>query len=114
MAFPALEELKIITVRNIAGIIRDKQLKLPVQQEENESFWNLPHLRDLRISTCLELEAIVVTNKEGGAHNKPLIFRDLHSLDLFGMNNLKSFYSICGSKAEEEISKPQPLFNEKV
>ncbi|XP_028058262.1 probable disease resistance protein At5g63020 isoform X1 [Camellia sinensis] len=114
VAFPALEYLEIEYVDNISGIIGDKQLKLPVQQEENESFWNLPHLRDLRISTCLELEAIVVTNKEGGAHNKPLIFRDLHSLDLFGMNNLKSFYSICGSKAEEEISKPHPLFNEKV
>ncbi|GMP66859.1 hypothetical protein CsSME_00027042 [Camellia sinensis var. sinensis] len=113
VAFPALEYLEIEYVDNISGIIGDKQLKLPVQQEENESFWNLPHLRDLRISTCLELEAIVVTNKEGGAHNKPLIFRDLHSLDLFGMNNLKSFYSICGSKAEEEISKPHPLFNEK-
>ncbi|THG19412.1 hypothetical protein TEA_016999 [Camellia sinensis var. sinensis] len=117
MGFSELQFLKSqpqIPPDNISGIIGDKQLKLPVQQEENESFWNLPHLRDLRISTCLELEAIVVTNKEGGAHNKPLIFRDLHSLDLFGMNNLKSFYSICGSKAEEEISKPHPLFNEKV
>ncbi|KAF5948460.1 hypothetical protein HYC85_014417 [Camellia sinensis] len=114
VAFPALEGLTIESVRNISGIIGDKQLKLPVQQEENESFWNLPRLRDLRIIYCSELKAIVVANKEGGAHDKPLIFRELRSLHLESLKNLKSFYSICGSKAEEEISKPQPLFNEKV
>ncbi|KAF5948461.1 hypothetical protein HYC85_014418 [Camellia sinensis] len=114
VAFPALESLTIEYVGNISGIIGDKQLKLPVQQEENESFWNLPRLRDLRIVYCSELKAIVVANKEGGAHDKPLIFRELCSLYLCDLENLKSFYSICGSKAEEEISKPQPLFNEKV
>ncbi|CAL5406317.1 unnamed protein product [Camellia sinensis] len=115
VAFPALEDLTIELVRNISGIIGDKQLKLPVQQEENESFWNLPRLRDLRIVSCSKLKAIVVANKEGGAHNKPLIFRELHSLYLDSLINLKSFYSICGSEAEEEeISKPQPLFNDKV
>ncbi|XP_028108217.1 probable disease resistance protein At4g27220 [Camellia sinensis] len=114
VAFPALEYLEIWNVDNISGIIGDKQLKLPVQQEENESFWNLPHLRDLRIVRCTELKAIVVANKEGGAHDKPLIFHELCSLRLRGLKNLKSFYSICGSKTEEEISKPQPLFNEKV
>ncbi|KAL7216268.1 hypothetical protein ACSBR1_028251 [Camellia fascicularis] len=110
---PALEYLKIRYVKNISGIIGDKQLKLPVQHEENESFWNLPRLRDLHVSYCSKLKAIVVADKEGGAHDKPLIFRDLHSLYLRDVNNLKSFYSICGSKVEEEISKPQPLFNEK-
>ncbi|CAL5406321.1 unnamed protein product [Camellia sinensis] len=114
VTFPALEDLKIIMVRNISGIIGDKQLKLPVQQEEHESFWNLPRLRDLGIADCSKLKAIVVANKERGAHDKPLIFRHLHSLCLLDLENLKSFYSICGSKAEEEISKPQPLFNEKV
>ncbi|KAI8006737.1 putative disease resistance protein [Camellia lanceoleosa] len=114
VAFPALEYLEIWNVANISGIIGDKQLKLPVQQEENEFFWNLPRLRDLRIVCCTELKAIVVANKEGGAHDKPLIFRELCSLYLQGLQNLKSFYSICGSKTEEEISKPQPLFNEKV
>ncbi|KAF5942974.1 hypothetical protein HYC85_020616 [Camellia sinensis] len=112
VAFPALEGLTIESVINISGIIRDKQLKLPIQQEENESFWNLPRLRDLYIVHCPKLKAIVVANKEGGAHDKPLVFRDLHSLYLSNLDNLKSFYSICGSKAEEEIFKPQPLFNE--
>ncbi|XP_028111560.1 disease resistance protein SUMM2-like [Camellia sinensis] len=114
VAFPVLEDLTIEFVRNISRIIGDKQLKLPVQQEENESFWNLPCLRDLRIVFCPELKAILVANKEGGAHDKPLIFRDLHSLHLECLKNLKSFYSICGSKAEKEIFKPQPFFNEKV
>ncbi|KAI8006317.1 Disease resistance protein RPS2 [Camellia lanceoleosa] len=114
VAFPALEHLEIGDVRNISGIIGDKQLTLPVQQEENESFWNLPRLRHLRIAYCSKLKAIIVANKGGGAHDKPLIFRDLHSLYLFGLDNLKSFYSICGSEAEEEISKPQLLFNEQV
>ncbi|KAL7186428.1 hypothetical protein ACSBR2_028217 [Camellia fascicularis] len=114
VAFPALEDLTIELVTNISAIIGDKQLKLPVQQEENESFWNLAHLRDLHVNYCPKLKAIVVANKEGGAHDTPLIFRDLHSLYLSDLDNLKSFYSICGSKAEEEISKPQPLFNEKV
>ncbi|KAI8007069.1 putative disease resistance protein [Camellia lanceoleosa] len=114
VAFLALEYLQIWYVDNISGIIGDKQLKLPVQQEENESFWNLPRLRDLRIVFCFKLKAIVVANKEGGAHDKPLIFRELRSMRLEILENLKSFYSICGSKAEEEISKPQPLFNEKV
>ncbi|KAI8007196.1 Disease resistance protein RPS2 [Camellia lanceoleosa] len=113
VAFPALEYLEIWYVNNISGIIGHKQLKLPAQQEENESFWNLPRLRDLHIVDCIELKAIVVANKEGGAHDKPLIFRELCSLSLQDLENLKSFYSICGSKAEEEISKPQPLFNEK-
>ncbi|CAL5402457.1 unnamed protein product [Camellia sinensis] len=113
VAFPALEELIIGNVKNISGIIGDKQLKLPIQQE-NESFWNLPRLRHLCVWSCSKLKAIVVANKEGGAHDKPLIFRDLHFLYLSALKNLKSFYSICRSKAEEEISKPQPLFNEKV
>ncbi|KAI8005831.1 hypothetical protein LOK49_LG07G02559 [Camellia lanceoleosa] len=77
VAFPALEGLTIEYVGNISGIIGDKQLKLTVQQEENESFWqlrNLPRLRDLLINYCSKLKAIVVANKEGGAHDKPLIF----------------------------------------
>ncbi|CAL5428221.1 unnamed protein product [Camellia sinensis] len=117
VAFPALEDLEINDVRNISGITGDKQLKLPVQQEENESFWqlrNLPHLRHLRIAKCSRLKAIVLVNKKEGAHDKPLIFCELRSLDLSKLWNLKSFYDICGSKAEEEILEPQPFFNEKV
>ncbi|KAI8009090.1 Disease resistance protein RPS2 [Camellia lanceoleosa] len=114
VTFPALEDLSVHSIENISGIIGDKQLKLPLQQEENESFWNLPHLRDLHVSSCSKLKAIVVANKEGGAHDKPLIFRELRSLNFGSLKNLKSFYSICESKAEEEISKPQPLFNEKI
>ncbi|KAF5948325.1 hypothetical protein HYC85_014282 [Camellia sinensis] len=119
VAFPVLEDLTIRYVTNISGIIGDKQLKLPVQQEENESFWqlrNLPRLRHLLMVECSKLKAIVVVNKKGGAHNKPLIFRELRSLVLSSLPNLKSFYGICGSKAEEEeeILEPQPFFNEKV
>ncbi|KAL7216262.1 hypothetical protein ACSBR1_028248 [Camellia fascicularis] len=114
VAFPTLEELKIANVEKILGIIGDKQLKLPIQ-EENKSFCQLPRLRQLSVDGCLNLKAIVVASKEGAAHNKPLIFRELLSLNFEHLGNLKSFYSICGSKAkEEEILEPQPFFNEKV
>ncbi|CAL5418312.1 unnamed protein product [Camellia sinensis] len=119
VAFPSLEDLEISNVGNISGIIGDNQLKLQVQQEENESFWqlrNLPRLRDLRIFRCSKLKAIIVTNKERGAHNKPLIFFELRSLKLSGLYNLKSIYDYCGPEGEEgiEIPEPLPLFNEKV
>ncbi|CAL5415758.1 unnamed protein product [Camellia sinensis] len=119
VAFPSLEDLEISNVGNISGIIGDNQLKLQVQQEENESFWqlrNLPRLRDLRIFRCSKLKAIIVTNKERGAHNKPLIFFELRSLKLSGLYNLKSICDYCGPEGEEgiEIPEPLPLFNEKV
>ncbi|GMP81366.1 hypothetical protein CsSME_00036105 [Camellia sinensis var. sinensis] len=119
VAFPSLEDLEISNVGNISGIIGDNQLKLQVQQEENESFWklrNLPRLRDLRIFRCSKLKAMIVTNKERGAHNKPLIFFELRSLKLSGLYNLKSICDYCGPEGEDgiEIPEPLPLFNEKV
>ncbi|KAL7216254.1 hypothetical protein ACSBR1_028242 [Camellia fascicularis] len=118
VAFPALVYLEIYSLSNISGIIGGKQSKL-VQQEENESFWqlrNLPLLRDLRIFRCSKLKAIVITNKERGAHDEPIVFSELRSLNLQWLNNLKSVYNNCGPEEEEgiEILEPQPLFNEKV
>ncbi|KAL7234084.1 hypothetical protein ACSBR1_017644 [Camellia fascicularis] len=120
VAFPILEDLKIQYVKKISGIIGDKQFKLPAQEKERESFWqlkNLPLLRHLDINNCLELKVIVVANKEGGTNDKPLIFSELCSLQLHYLKNLKSFYGNCGPKEEEDkegILKPLSLFNEKV
>ncbi|CAL5380629.1 unnamed protein product [Camellia sinensis] len=118
VAFPALEDLVIWDLYKISGIAGDKQLKHPIKEEE-ESFWklrSLPCLRHLYISGGENLKAIVVSNKEGGAYNKPLVFPKLRSLQLCSLSNLKSFYGNYGPKEgkEEEYLQPQTLFNEKV
>ncbi|GMP41974.1 hypothetical protein CsSME_00011883 [Camellia sinensis var. sinensis] len=120
VAFPVLKNLVIWRVHNISGIIEEQQFKLPAQEKERESFWqlkNLPLIRHLDIQSCLELKVIVVANKEGGANDKPLIFSELCSLRLYYLRNLKSFYGNCGPEEEEDeegILKPLSLFNEKV
>ncbi|KAL7204203.1 hypothetical protein ACSBR2_017304 [Camellia fascicularis] len=120
VTFPVLEVLVIWSAHNISGIIGDKQFKLPAQEKEKESFWqlkNLPLLWLLDIRDCLKLKVIVVANKEGGANDKPLIFSKLRSLRLRYLNNLKSFYGNCGPEEEEDeegILEPLSLFNEKV
>ncbi|CAL5380615.1 unnamed protein product [Camellia sinensis] len=119
VAFPVLEDFKILNVHNITGIIGDKQFKLPAQEKERESFRqlkNLPLIRHLEIRLCSELKVIVVANKEGGANDKPLNFSELRSLQLNYLENLKSFYGNCGPEEKEDeegILKPVSLFNEK-
>ncbi|CAL5330892.1 unnamed protein product [Camellia sinensis] len=117
VAFPVLEDLVIFDVHNISGIIGDKQFKLPAQDKEKESFWqlkNLPLIQRLKIKLCSELKVIVVANKEGGANDNPLTFSKLRSLQLDYLKNLKSFYSNCRPEDEEGILKPLFFFNEKV
>lgn len=125
VAFPTLEELRIFDVHNIS-VVWDKHLE-PLVQEERESFCqlrNLAHLRHLYIHRCAKLKAIVVTNREGGDNDNPLVFPQLHSIELNQLENLKSFYGSCGlEEVKEESTKrelnveilePQPLFNQKV
>ncbi|CAL5330917.1 unnamed protein product [Camellia sinensis] len=123
VAFPALGDLDVSGLDKISGIAGDKQVKHPIKEEEEESFWklrNLPCLQRLHIFGGNNLKAIVVANKEGGAYDKPLVFPKLCSLHLYNLRNLKSFYGHCGPKEEEEEEEeeeylqPQPLFNEKV
>ncbi|XP_028070131.1 uncharacterized protein LOC114272608 [Camellia sinensis] len=131
VAFPVLEELKILELPNIIEIW-DKQLVI-ASEKESKSFYQLKHmnvsnceklvhvvqfnmlsrlqnLKTFTVDHCPKMEAIVLEKgkEEETTSNDIIVFSQLTTLNLSELVSLKSFYNW------PTRSEAQPLFNHKV